>query len=127
MFVTNIDRGIQISIEAVATYTTEEERLGPTIIPRLMPTLTAHLRGVSWINLDHLNPTCLSLVAQEVVKLSKAPSVHVALPFTFLVGDTLANISQVLKHDGTTWSGTGNDAFREDMVMVSALPKQFTR
>ena len=96
MLVSNIDRGIQISIEAVATCTTEEERLRPTIIPRLLPTLTAHLRGVSWINLDHLNPTCLRLVAQEGVELGKAPSVHAALPLTFLVGDTLANISQVL-------------------------------
>ncbi len=55
------------------------------------------------------------------------PGVHAALPFALAMGDTFANMRQVLKDDGAPRGSVLHDAFGEDMVMVSSLPKQFAR
>src|SRR6266480_1182408 len=101
MFVPDIVGRVQISVQTVATFTTEEKRLRTAIIASLMLAGRTQLRCVPGVNFDHSNPTSLSLVAQEAVKLGKAPGMHTALSFALLVRDTLANFGQVLKHKGT--------------------------
>jgi hypothetical protein len=125
MFVPDIVGRIQISVQTVATFTTEEKRLRTAILTSLMLAGRTPLRGVPRVNFDHSNPTSLSLVAQEAVELGKAPGMHTALSFAWLVRDTLANIGQVLKHQGTAWGSRLHNAFGKNMVVVSSLPKQF--
>ena len=74
------------------------------------------------------NPSCLSLVSKKAKELGKRPGVHTTLPSIFLrVGDTLADISQLLKHDDRAWGCVLSNVFAQDMVMVFTLPKQLTR
>ncbi len=79
------------------------------------------------VNLDHANTTSLSFIGDKAEELGKAPRVHTALPRTFTMGDTLSDVRQVLKHDGTAGGSMPNDAFRKHVVMVASLPKQLTR
>src|SRR5260370_30437779 len=119
MFVPDIVGRVQISVQTVATFTTEENRLRTAIIASLMLTGRTHLRRVPRVNFDHSTPTSLSLVAQEAVELGKAPGVHTALSFAFLVRDTLANICQVPKHNRTAWWSSLHNAFGKNMVVIS--------
>ena len=125
MFVPYIVGRVQISVQTVATCTTEEQRLRTAISVSLMLAGRTQLRRVPRVNFDHCHPTSLSLVAQEAVELGKAPGMHTALAFALLVRDTLANIGQVLKYNGTAWWSSLNNAFGKNMVVISSLPKQF--
>ena len=127
MFVAYVVRGVEICITAVSAFTTEEQTLRTPIVASLVLTPGTRLRGMSRIYLDYLHATCLCFIAKEAVELSKAPGVHTALSLTFAMGDTLSNIGQILKNDGTARSGILDYALGEDMVVVSSLPKQFTR
>ena len=106
MFVPYIVGRVQISVQTVATFTTAEKRLRTAIIASLILAGRTPLRRVPRVNFDHSHPPSLSLVAQEAVELGKAPGMQTALSFAFLVRDTLANIGQVLKHQGTAWWST---------------------
>lgn len=61
------------------------------------------------------------------MELGKAPRVHTALSLALAMGDTLSNMSQVLKNYGAARSGVLDNAFGEDVIVVSSLPKQLTR
>src|SRR5260221_3496646 len=52
---------------------------------------------------------------------------HPALPLAFSMGDTLADVREVLKHNGTTRGGMLNERFGEAVIVVFSLPKQLTR
>jgi len=125
----NILSSIEVGVEAVPTPATEEKRLRATVIPGLMPTLRAGLGRVTRVNLDHGYPSCLGFVREESMELGKAPGMHTAFVAHILVLFAaphlggLTDVRQVLKHDGTTSSGVLYEAFGEDMVMVSSLPK----
>ncbi len=125
MFVPYIVGRVQISVQTVATCTTAEKRLRTAIIASLMLAGRTPLRRVPRVHFDHSHPTRLGLVAQEAVELGKAPGMQTALSFAFLVRDPLANIGQVLKHQGTAWGRSLHNAFGKNMVVISSLPKQF--
>jgi hypothetical protein len=110
-------------VQTVATCTTEEKRMRTAILASLMLAGRTQLRRVPGVNFDHSNPTSLSLVAQEAVELGKAPGMHAALSFALPARDTLANIGQVLKHQGTAWGSRLHNAFGKHMVVVSSLRK----
>ncbi len=99
----------------------------------LIATATARLTGVTRVNLDHFNTACLSFVLNEGVQLSEAPTMQASFVLTVLVVfasshlGCFPDIGQVLKHDGRAWGSVLNKAFGEDMVMVTASPKLFTR
>jgi hypothetical protein len=92
-----------------------------------MPTARTGLRGVPGVDFDHLDTPRLGLVEQERMELGKAPGMQTALSFAFTVGNTLADIGQVLKHDGRTRARMLNNAFGENVVVVFPLPKQLAR
>src|SRR5258708_2810694 len=92
-----------------------------------MPTTRTGLRCVPGVDFDHLDTPRLGLVGQERLELGKAPGMHTALSFAFTVGDTLADMGQLLKHDGRTRGGMLNKAFGEHVVVVFSLPKQLAR
>jgi len=129
----NILSSIEVGVEAVPTPATEEKRLRATVIPGLMPTLRAGLGRVTRVNLDHGYPSCLGFVREESMELGKAPGMHTAFVAHILVLFAaphlggLTDVRQVLKHDGTARSGVLYEAFGEDMVMVSSLPKPLAR
>jgi hypothetical protein len=99
----------------------------------LVPTLGALLTGVPGINFDHSHPTRLGFICQEAVELSKRPGMHTPLGFSILSTFAsanfrgLSNVGQVLKNEGSAWGCILNNALGEDMIMVSSLPKQFSR
>src|SRR5437879_6353314 len=92
----------------------------------LIATLGTGLRRVPGVNFDHGYPFGLCLVGGESQELGKAPTVHPSLSFALTVRDVLANVGEVLKHQGTAWHRVLDHAFRKHMVMVSSLPKQFS-
>ena len=63
------------------------------------------------------------------MELGKRPGMQTALSFPFFVGDTLTNIRQVLKHDGTPWCGSVCTILFDSTTWSwsSSLPKQLTR
>src|SRR2546421_4268597 len=98
-------------METIPTVFTEEQTLGFTIGAVLIMTFTACLRGVAWVNFDHLDSTLSSLVCDKVIELSKCPSMQSTLCRNILVlfaTPNLARLSDVLEvfqDDGRTiWS-----------------------
>lgn len=67
VLLSDIDSSIEVSIQAVPTFTTKEEALRSTIVSGLMPTFGAGLRGMARINLDHLDPSRLRFVLDKGV------------------------------------------------------------
>jgi len=129
----DIDAGIIVSIQAVPTMLAKEETLSRTVRAVLMPALTTHLGCVSWVNLDHINPSCLSFIGQETMELSKAPTMEASLLVHVLVllaaSDLrgLPNVGEVFQNNRAARCSVLDDALREDMIMVTTLPKQFAR
>ncbi len=109
---------IEIGIQAIPTFSTEEETLRPTIGTGLVPTATTRLLGMTRVNLDHGDPTFLSFVGNEVVQLGKRPTVQA--PFGLFPPDLGAfpNIGEVLKDNRCPWLSALYDAFGEDMICV---------
>jgi hypothetical protein len=127
MFVANIARRVQICIALVPTSTAKKETLRSTIMASLVLTSIAGLAGVPRVHFDHSNPTSCRFIGQEAVKLGKGPRMHPTLPFPFSVSHALANIGQVLKHNRTPRWGVLHNAFGEDMIVITSLPKPFAR
>lgn len=73
------------------------------------------------------NALGLCLVAEKAQELGKRPGVYTSLPLTCAVGDTLADIGQVLQHEGTARRSRLDNPLGEHMIMVTTLPKQFAR
>ncbi len=126
MFVPNVAGRIVISIEAIATRTTEEETLRATVRAVLRATPGTGLRGVPGVNFDHLYPPLLGFVGQERLELGKAPTMQTTLRVrVFSQCGTAANMGQVLKDNGTAGGSVLDNAFTQHMVMVSSLAQLF--
>src|SRR5207247_5050178 len=104
------ERGIEISVELIATGATVKDRLRTTIVTGLVPALGAGLRGMPGVNLDHTDTTCLGLVLNKRVQLGKAPTMQtpfvIALLTIFLATPRLGGVPDVLeifKDDGSPW------------------------
>ncbi len=83
---------------------------------------------MSRVNLDHRYPAFLRLVGEESLELRETPTMESPLGVCLLLhSDTAANGSQVLNHNGTASRGVLDDAFGEDMIMISSLAQQFAR
>jgi hypothetical protein len=62
------------------------------------------------------------------MELGKTPRVKSPLRFRKLPHPGMvSDVSQILNHTGRTWLGVLHNAPSEDMIVVSALPKQFPR
>ena len=104
--------------------------LRTTIIAGLMPTFATGLRGMARVNLDHTDTTCLGFVLDKRVQLGKAPTMQAPFvlalcPSCHVPCGRLAYVLEVFKHDGSAFRCVLDNAFGEDMVMVSASPKLF--
>src|SRR2546429_1450984 len=116
---------IEICIQAVPTVFTEEEALRFTIGTVLMITLRTSLRGMSRVNLDHLDTAFLSLICDEVVKLSKRPSMQPTFSRDILVLFAASNLAilsdvfEVFQNDRTPWVCVLDDTLAEDMITIS--------
>lgn len=103
MLLPNVFTGIVVSVEAVATRTTEEEALRTTIVAGLMSTLATGLARVSRINFLDTNTTLLCFVGSEVIELGKCPTMQTPFVLDVLVGFAtshvrgFSNVRQVLK------------------------------
>src|SRR6266480_6944745 len=80
------------------------------------------------VNARDLDTARFCLVGDKAEHLRKAPTMESAL----CVGMPLhlrarTNVGQVLKHNRRARRGVLHDAFGEDMIVIFALPKQFTR
>jgi hypothetical protein len=126
VLLSNILSSIQVGIEAIATVATEEKRLRTSIVSGLMPATRTGLTRVPRVYFLDTDPFLVCLIGQKRVKLCKAPTVETALCFRmFLHPDARADMGQILDHNGAASRGVLHDAFREDVIMVFALPKQF--
>ena len=68
-----------------------------TIVTSLVPTVATGLRGVPRVNFDHGHTSFLSLVGQEAMELSKAPTMEPTLILGVLLhGGPVSNVCQVL-------------------------------
>lgn len=80
------------------------------------------------VNLDHLDTPFLGFVGEEAMELGKAPTMEPTLILGMLLhGGPVSNIRQVLKHDGCALWCVLHNALGDNMIVISALPKQFTR
>ncbi len=110
-----------------------KQGLRATIIPMLEATTTARLTGMSGVNLDHLETSCVSFVFEKRVQLGKTPTMQSALVLNILVlfaSSHLGGFSKVLEifqGDGCACGGVLYDPFGEDVIMVFASPKLFSR
>jgi len=75
----------------------------------------------------YTDTSLLCLVVDEGKELRKAPTMQAALSLSFTRGDTFSNIRQILKDNRASWGCILDNAFTENMVMVTMLPKPFTR
>jgi hypothetical protein len=123
----DIDAGIEISIQAVPTLLAKEETLRATILPALIATVRASLGSMSRVNLDDLDAPFLGFITQEAMELGKAPTVKASLSFTMAHPGSLSNVGQIFKNQGTAKASILYDALRKHVVVISALPKQFSR
>jgi hypothetical protein len=80
------------------------------------------------VNLDHLDTPFLGFVGEEAMELGKAPTMEPTLILGMLLhGGPVSNTGQVLKHDGCALWCVLHNALGDNMIVISALPKQFTR
>ena len=87
----------------------------------------ARLTGMTRVNLRDLYTVCLPFILNKMKELGKTPTMQATFClFLFNLGG-VTNVRQILKDKGASWLRVLNTAFREDMVMVFALPKQFPR
>lgn len=126
VFGADILRGVQISIEAIATLPTEEQTLRTTIRAMLKTATATGLRGVPGVNLDDGHPAFLRFIGKKCLELRKTPRMETALGVRALLHPgTAPNVSQVLNHDGTARGGLLHKPLGKHMVMVSSLAQQF--
>jgi hypothetical protein len=113
------------------TLTAKEQTLRTAIVTSLMPTAMARLRGVTRVDAFHADTALLCLVDREVVQLSKAPTVQLALVGNVLVLFASASLrgfpdmGQVLKDEGRAWRGVLHNTLREHVIAIpveSCLP-----
>ena len=133
MLLPNIDTRIEVCIQAVATFAAAEETLRTTISTMLIATAGAGLRGVPGVDLDHSNSALLPLIGDEIVQLSKGPSVQLALSVDALVLlasshlGGLSNMLEIFQDYGTASSSMLNNALRQHMIAIpveaSLLPR----
>ena len=108
-----------------------KQRLRTTVIPMLKATATTGLGRMAWVYLLDTDTTRCRLVVNKAMELSKAPTMEPSFEINRLVLFAtpylrgLPNMREVFKNKGCTLWGMLYNAFREDMVMVFALPKQF--
>lgn len=110
-----------------------KQGLRTAIVPMVEPTATTRLRGVAWVYLFDTDSTRLGLIVEKRMELREAPTVKpsfqvyrlVIFASSYLRG--LTNVRKIFKNKGRTLWGVLYNAFAEDMVMVTALPKQFPR
>src|SRR5579884_3017541 len=102
-----------------------EHGLRPAIVAGLRPALRARLAGMPGVDLDDLETVCLCFILNKRVELGKAPTVQAALLRSLTLCDSLADVRQVLKHQGTPWWCGLDHPFGKDVIVVSALPKLF--
>src|SRR5205807_4579878 len=84
----------------------------------LIATLRTGLTGMPGVYLDDSDTSFLGFIGDEVIQLSECPTVQTSLSFGFLMGDTLANSSQVLKHDRAPRSRMLHQTLREYMLAI---------
>ncbi len=106
-----------------------EQRLRAAIVTSLMPASRAGLTGMPGVYFDHRDTACLCFVLDKRVQLGKAPTmqsaliVHVPVVFAPSHLRCFTDVREVFQREGRASGSTGNDAFREDMVMIGASPK----
>jgi hypothetical protein len=119
---------IIVGIEAVVTFPAKEEALRTTISAGLMPTPRTPLRGMPWVNFDHLDIPFLRLVHGEVIQFGKDPTVQFSLVHNvlFLFASAylggLPDMSQVLKNDGIACGGVLHNSLTQHMICIPVKP-----
>jgi hypothetical protein len=91
----DVFRSIEVCVFSVTTAQAKEVRSTP-IFFLTVPTGTARLRRVPWINFDDLYPKCFALVGQKSLKLAKAPGIQSLVEF-FASLFSSSNIRQVFQ------------------------------
>ncbi len=92
----------------------------------LVPATATSLRGVSRVNLDHLDTSLLCLVYQEAMELRETPIMESTLCFRMLLHrGAFTNVRQVLKDNGTAGGSVLNETLRKYMVVISSLADLF--
>ena len=105
-----------------------KQTLRPAISASLIATPGTGLTGMARVNLAHLDTSFLGFVSEEALELGKAPTMEPTLILGLLLhGGPVSDVRQVLKHDGCAWCCVLHNALGKHMIVVSALPKQFTR
>src|SRR6266700_2857924 len=98
-----------------------------------MPTFGTSLRGMPRVNLDYFETSRLSFVLDKGVQLSKAPTVQTSFVVNVLVLlasphlGSFPDVGQVLRNNCRSWLCILNNALREDVIVISSLPKPLTR
>jgi len=108
-----------------------KESLRPSIRTMVIATARTGLRSMPRINSDHGNASCLRLVLDKRVQLSKTPTMQPTLVLNILLLfasshlRSLSDMSQILKDESTSRGGILNNALREDVIVIAVQPKLF--
>ena len=110
----------------VATLSTEEYPLRPSVALGRVIATAARLAGVTRIDRYHPLTAFLSLVVEETSQLGKAPTMQAARLLPMLLLHPGAYVCQVFHHYRATGRRVIYNATTKQVVMVTPLPKQFT-
>jgi len=111
-----------------------KDGLRATISAGLVPTFTTGLAGMPGVDLDHLDTACLCFVLDKGVQLGKTPTMQASFILAFLtvlfapaqIG-VVPDVLEILQDESTARGGMLNNLFGENVIVVSASPKLFTR
>lgn len=125
MFLLQIQRCVEVCIQAVPTLTTKEKTLRTTIVSGLVPTCATGLAGVARVNLDDLDSPGLRFVGKKALELGNAPTVHTSLSFAFTVGHLyLVEEHKIPLRKRSNGRGRPEDGREASSFAIFSLPRR---
>lgn len=125
MLQADIAGSIEVRVQLKTTSFATEDRLTGTVSPVNMTTAGAGFGGVTRVNIDHADSLLLGFVLDEASELSKAPGVKASGLLSLALFDSLSNVGQVLQNDRPSRSGSRDNLFAKDVILVPPSPKLF--
>jgi hypothetical protein len=120
VFLTYIERSIQVRVESITAGAAMEQGLRLAIATVLVTALAASLTRVPWVDEDHTDSPVFRLVGHEGTQLGITPTMQASVLFAVPALDTLAKVSQVLQDNCAARWNSVHDAAGQDMVTVTA-------
>jgi len=120
VFITDIERGINVSISTMTTRTTDKTRLRRTVASVDVSANGTPLRSMTWIDANNAATLLLGLVFDETGKLSERPRVQTPLGFSPRGLHPLPNVRQVFHNDGSSRRDAVQYRFAQYVVAIAS-------